>query len=305
VKSFFQLEKQIRFIVSGHDCEKYLNNRLSNNIKVLKTFPAFQFSAALSVQGKTEALFGVIKKQPSEYILFCDGGDANQILAVLSRYKVTEKVNFSDITSSSSSYHLSAVERPDDLILSLRKTFGESLIAVSSKRSGNLGLDLIFLDKSNFSESIFTEMGFIKETSEEHEVARIKAAIPSFPIEINPEFLLQEATLTGSYSTNKGCYVGQEVTQKIDSYAKLPFKLMAFNIINPSQEIMLADKVYLDSSLTDKAGQIISVCRDQQNTFGFVRIKSSIAASTIIFSNAGALALKQINDFTAEEYKCF
>ena len=52
-----QLESAILIKVTGKDSERYLNNRLSNNVKTLAAGGVGNYAAALSVQGKTEGLF--------------------------------------------------------------------------------------------------------------------------------------------------------------------------------------------------------------------------------------------------------
>jgi folate-binding protein YgfZ len=304
VKRFYPLEQQTIILASGQDCDKYLNNRLSNNLKSLSTLQSYQFSCALSVQGKTEALFTVYKRHNSEYLLLCAGEDRQSIISALSRYKVTEKVVIEDISDQHNCYHITPLLDSKNVVEELKVEHTDLLCVFAVNRTGEIGIDLI-LPKTVLSVSeIFIKHGFSEQTPKQLEIARIKAQIPAFPQEINPHFLLQESGLSQAYSTRKGCYVGQEVTQKIDSFAKLPYRLLAFQIFNPSNILKIGEPIFLNSDYSNQIGQIITLVDEGVVCCGFARVKSSIEPSSEIFCAAGKLKLLPIRDFTSEEHLC-
>jgi len=59
---------------------------------------------------------------------------------------------------------------------------------------------------------------------------RIRWGIPAYPNEINENHNPWEAGLGGSISLQKGCYVGQEVIARLDTYEKVKRKLVSLRL---------------------------------------------------------------------------
>lgn len=62
---------------------------------------------------------------------------------------------------------------------------------------------------------------------------RILAGIPTFPSELNAKTLFSESNLMYAVSFRKGCYVGQEVIEKIDAHGKLTKRLARVVLSGP------------------------------------------------------------------------
>lgn len=62
------------------------------------------------------------------------------------------------------------------------------------------------------------------------EVLRVESGIPAYGKEITQDYNPLEANLNKYVSFTKGCYIGQEVLSRIDSYQKLQRKLVGFVI---------------------------------------------------------------------------
>lgn len=70
------------------------------------------------------------------------------------------------------------------------------------------------------------QVGFIGEDS--YNAYRIEKGIPVAPNELNDNFNPHEANLLGDVSFTKGCYIGQEVIARIDTYDKVQKELKKF-----------------------------------------------------------------------------
>ena len=279
------LDSSVVIQVSGKDSERYLNNRISNNIKILKAEEAGTYAAALSVQGKTEAFFFIQRLAAENYLLHVDAGDSQSIIKSISRYKVADRVNFEDVSRQKRIFHIfspSANAEITEQILIQNKFFSENTKLLNRRnRFGTSGLDIMFSSANLESEenSVKHEQlafGFINHRfidNKEQLLIRLKARIPSFPIELGPDYLLQESNLTGSYSTSKGCYVGQEVIQKIASFANTPAKLVSFNCMGQIDNSSFATT---EPDGNEKIGELLSHAYDSvtNTTYGFMRVKS-------------------------------
>lgn len=66
---------------------------------------------------------------------------------------------------------------------------------------------------------------------------RIKNLIPKFPNEINSESNPHEVNLIHEIDFKKGCYIGQEVIARLDTYDKVQRKLVKAELKNPLNKI--------------------------------------------------------------------
>ena len=64
---------------------------------------------------------------------------------------------------------------------------------------------------------------------------RVRAGIPAFPNEINEDHNPWEAGLDSAISLTKGCYVGQEVIARLNTYEKVKRKLAGLRLDVPGQ----------------------------------------------------------------------
>ncbi|MEZ4753815.1 MAG: hypothetical protein R3A13_05820, partial [Bdellovibrionota bacterium] len=118
-------------------------------------------------------------------------------------------------------------------------------------------------------------------TADDWKLKLITHGKPSFPNELNSKFLFSEAGLDQAISFNKGCYVGQEVIEKIDAFAKSPFTLKHGYL---EGEIEMIDEYIVADGEQNKVGTLISSAYDKEvnKTFCFFRLKNK---SEVLSSN--------------------
>ena len=76
--------------VKGRDSARYLQARLSNDIRLLDNQPSI-LAAALNHQGRALALF-TIKKFGDDFMLIADGGEKEEVLSALLQFKVADQL---------------------------------------------------------------------------------------------------------------------------------------------------------------------------------------------------------------------
>jgi folate-binding Fe-S cluster repair protein YgfZ len=119
--NYFQFPSPIVFAVSGKDSERYLNARLTNNIRTLEINKSC-LAAQLSPQGKTEGLFRVYRDQSDHFLLYADGGDSAQILTAFKRYIVADRVEVEDLSNAYRLVHLFAAVVDTKLSFAIQRT---------------------------------------------------------------------------------------------------------------------------------------------------------------------------------------
>jgi folate-binding protein YgfZ len=112
---------------------------------------------------------------------------------------------------------------------------------------------------------------------ETYNTIRIEAGLPEMPTELNEKHNPLETTLVQAVSWTKGCYIGQEVIARLDSYDKVQRHLMG---------ITLKDGVKVNGSplpVTTSSGEVIgevtsiAVSPSLGKSIGLAFIKSAYA----------------------------
>lgn len=190
-------------LVTGKDSERYLNARLTAPVKFMKIGDSLP-AAALNAQGRVESFLRIKRLDESQFLLVVDGGEVDPI----TRFKVADRVEFKKLPHLV--YH--STEN------------GEAEYKISSKRVSDDGEDLLVL-------SPLTE----NSTSEKFHYKRVLYGTPQYPIEFNDKVLFSEYPIPDAISFKKGCYVGQEVVEKIDALGETPKVIIRFKAEAPFQ----------------------------------------------------------------------
>jgi folate-binding protein YgfZ len=281
---FWLNKSALVFTVTGQHAIRYLNARLTNDIARLDVGRSC-LAATLTPQGKTEALFLVIKKAADAALIVCDGGDRDVVLGAFRRYIVADRVDVQDVSSQFEIYHSYSLiaDHPEISSVDMAKVIDKSWL-VGRYRSKSLGLDIIKSKEDTLS--------FIKEasiTDEQAKALRIEAKIPSFPDELLDRLFL-EAQLPAAISSTKGCYTGQEVVERILSHGKSPKILKAVKLIGADPAI--GSKITLNGApLGDLVSKVFS--SELNSLVGFVSIKNddAIITSNLMIEGASLVDL--------------
>lgn len=290
---YFPLQQAVVLSVSGAQAQRYLQVRLTNDMKILSSQRAMQ-AAALSPQGRTEALFTVLAVAENSFLLFADGGEPQAVLESLKRFVVTERIDFKNDSQEFAVFHILPSHEKEDMgaLLPPAPTHAQefsrittaSALFISRRRSADWGWDVLvskahcsaFVDKLRAKEAV--------QVSEQDQLLlRLRAGIPIFPIEINSEHIFAEAALTQAISFTKGCYTGQEVIAKIDALGKPPRLLTRLKLSTPIG--VSPGEPVIGVSEQRPIGEVLSCAVDHENnaTWIFASVRSSIdLASTKI-----------------------
>ncbi len=250
--------------VTGKDSLRYLNARLSNDVKKLPIGDAM-LAAALTAQGRTEALFSVWKRSDESFLLAATSPEREKIIQIVKKFIVADRVTVTDLSDSWRLFHLF---NQGDWIIP-----GEVLELALSDRS-RYGAHLL----SNLKELPKENIEWLSK--EAFETRRFKAGLPLFPEEINQDAIISESGLDGVISLTKGCYVGQEVLERIDSHGKAP-RLLRLLCARSASLLKPADPICASGV---PVGKICSVAEDRTASslyiFAYLKNESSLSQFT-------------------------
>jgi len=228
---------------TGPDRVSFLQGMLSNDLRVLKPFDGQQ-AAILTQQGKIIADVRVLCALNSIYLDFWEFLK-DRVLAHLRRYLVADEVEIAD---PSDQWHMLSVQGPQVPAL-LNELFGHEPLPSQPMQHGMVHFDgspICVVEANHFGEPGFdlvistsavthvaqrlTDNG--KKFSaawvgeEAQEILRIEAGVPRCGVDFTEDNLLLEVGLDNAVSFTKGCYLGQEVVERIRSRGHVNKKLV-------------------------------------------------------------------------------
>lgn len=116
------------------------------------------------------------------------------------------------------------------------------------------------------------------------EVFRVESGIPAYGKEITQDYNPLEANLVKYVSFTKGCYIGQEVISRIDSYKKLQKKLVGFIIEKGKGR----ERIYEGSSVCiggEEVGKLTSIVYSygfqKLISLGYIKINHAIQGEKV------------------------
>ena len=311
MKGWFEFESSVVLLVSGKDARRYLNARLTNDIKSVAVGQSV-WAAQLNAQGRTEGYFLIacLKEDrfSSQFLLACPGGDPEGVLTAFRRYIVADRVDIQDLSEDAKVTFLFC--DPEDLpadfsalgdlqfsqFVSLnaldpgQESDATTIYGVKTKQRVTSGYELIALSPSAqlSVRSSLASCALESWSQRQFDLFRMKAGIPIFGQELTDQHLFLEARLMEAVSFKKGCYVGQEVVERVDSQGALPRTLGRFVSLEPF-EVAVGQPLFLDSELKTTVGEILSWVKDPETNaaLGFASVRSKYLTG----SSAGPLAL--------------
>ncbi|MFQ5541838.1 MAG: aminomethyltransferase family protein, partial [Candidatus Binatia bacterium] len=228
---------------TGPDRVTYLQGMVSNDVEVLSPGQG-TYAAVLDIHGKIQAEIRILCT-PNNFLIDLREALKEKIVQHLNRYLIADEVEINDLTDR---YGIVSVQGPksDHLLEGLLETnmlpstelshdeftasHGQFRL-VHASHTGEKGYDLIIEKKD-----LLPLMLSIQEKGKTYpiqwvgcqaqEILRVEAGIPRYGIDMSENNLLLETGLDHSVSFQKGCYLGQEVIERIHSRGHVNRKLV-------------------------------------------------------------------------------
>jgi glycine cleavage system T protein len=228
--------------ITGPDRVTFLQGMLSSDVQALRPFEG-HFSTILNQQGKVLADLRVLCAVNSFYLDFW-APLKDKIIAHLNRYLVADEVEIEDRTEEYTTLSLQGprsealmvefagqARLPDQLAHHAMLTTGDPAICVvRASHTGESGFDLIIPKAELVAVAQrLTEIGRRFAAAwigqEALEILRLEAGIAQYGTDITEDNLLLETGLDNHVSFTKGCYLGQEIVERVRSRGHVNRKL--------------------------------------------------------------------------------
>lgn len=237
-----------RVQIRGGDRTRWLNGMVTNNIRDLAVGHGV-YAFLLNPQGRIQADLYAYNRGDS--LLIETGKELlEKVLGVFERYIIADDVELTDITAKYAGIGIAGpkalevlkaagVNLPElaDLQLADLKWQGEDLIAVRGDNPAAESFSLWMEGEPSASLQALRQAliaaGAIPVGAAALELFRIASGIPRYGQDIRERDLPQETEQQRALNFSKGCYVGQEIVERIRSRGAVHRKFTGFEIEGP------------------------------------------------------------------------
>ncbi len=247
--AFFDLSHFGKLRLTGKDALDLLNRITTNDLNGMRPGMGKQTFFATE-KGRIVDLCTVYAQQESLLVL-TSPGNSGKVAKWIERFVISEDVRIEDVTGSFPMLFVAGPAATDFLKEYAHSSY-KAFLDVSKMPAFNfvrtfLGSREIFLSKTNLATGggyillvnpdnageIWNSLlengkarGAVPAGLETFEILRIENGTPLFPRELNEDMNPLEANGIDAISDNKGCYVGQEVVARLQTYEKVRRRLI-------------------------------------------------------------------------------
>jgi tRNA-modifying protein YgfZ len=235
----------------GNDAIDLLHRMSTNDLLPLIGKPGIGAQTVLTNEKGRIIDYLIVLSRGNSALLTTSGGHEEQVINWLDKFVIMEDARFEKKTDEIKQL---VIFGPQALSF-LQELTGKDLIGLENFHSLEVELNgitatiqksqriiesgfTLFVDASRSSElkaillQYIEQIGGTEIDSGTFEVLRIEAGLPIAPNELNEKHNPLETTLVQAISWTKGCYIGQEVIARLDTYDKVQRHLMGVVLSN-------------------------------------------------------------------------
>ncbi|WP_433968981.1 YgfZ/GcvT domain-containing protein [Tunturiibacter gelidiferens] len=215
--------------VTGEDRVRWLNGMVTNSIQHL-TAGEGTYNFLLSVQGRIQG-DATIFARPGDLLMETSSTQVANLVALLDRFIIMDDVELADISSTRSGLLVAGPKAASLLQRIGLKTDNLEVLAMRSLTWNGTEVDILhaysplvpryelWADEATTAElvSILQSLGTTLCEDQSLEWLRILEGTPQIGVDIRDRELPQETGQTRALHFAKGCYLGQEIVERIRS----------------------------------------------------------------------------------------
>ena len=256
LKYFYKPDIFSFYTLSGKDSLDLINRLSTNNISDAKN--EITKTIFTNENGRIIDVVSIWKINDEKLLLVCNTKNKNLLIEWIDKFTFEEEIHLKESNNyelihsfnDSNEIKFENFDLVDSNIKQFNDQFESFFISKSSFFNQHETVDLLF-DKELCEEvnNILLSQDFKELNNDQFLSFKIKNIIPFGQNEINLSFNPLELNLIHLIDFEKGCYVGQEVIARLDTYDKVQKKLIMLNKINstdlintPGSQITSEDK---------------------------------------------------------------
>jgi folate-binding protein YgfZ len=286
--------------LTGGDRVRWLNGMVTNNIRDLATGHGL-YAFLLNPQGRILGDLYAYNRGES-IVVDTDRSQSEKILATFDHYIIMDDVEVKDVTDEVSAVGISGPRGREVLIaagfavpeiqpLQMQSVTWQSMEC--SLVCGEQGNWEIWVSSSGVRKlwDALLAAGARPVGFEALEVHRIESGIPAYGIDIRDRDLPQETEQERALNFNKGCYIGQEIVERIRSRGAVHRKFTGF-VLNGT--VATGSKVVSNGK---EVGEITSIAElpiagDKRIALGYIRREVGTPGREVMVGSTGATVVQ-------------
>jgi len=242
----YDLSARAKIAVTGGDRVRWMNGMVSNNVRDLAPGHGV-YAFMLNAQGRIQADLYVFQRGDS-LLVDTERAQREKVLQLFDRYIIADDVEIADITGTLAVLGLAGPESrsvlvragiavPDLAPLEFRSAKCdcacgclECTLVRGDDPAGTSYEIWLAPDKQKSTYDALVAAGAIPVGAGALELRRISVGIPRHGVDIRERDLPQETGQTRALSFTKGCYLGQEIVERIRSRGAVHRQFTAFAV---------------------------------------------------------------------------
>jgi tRNA-modifying protein YgfZ len=203
--AWLDLSARSRIVARGRDRARFLHNLTSNDIKKMKPGES-AYAFALTAQGRIVGDLWLLCRA-DDFLIDTEPELRESLRAHFLKYKVADQVEFEDITESTTAIGVEGPAAPPA---------PEGVETAPFTVTGQPGYRIYApVDQKSAVVAGLEAAGVKPATDADARIIRIENARPRYGEDIVETSLPQETQQMHGVSFNKGCYLGQEIVERI------------------------------------------------------------------------------------------
>lgn len=299
----FDLGCRTRIQVTGEDRLRWLSGMVTNAVQQLPEY-AGNYSFFLNAQGRIQG-DAYVYREKDRLLLDTSLDQAEAIIAHLDRFIIMDDVTLENLHESAYSIGLAGPQAAQILAdsgVGVPPTTPESPIQFSAANFDGLNITIVAMPgeltphyeifcNPGDAAAIWKELvqrGAVPCGIEAVEALRVIEGLPRYGVDLNDRDLPQETSQARALNFNKGCYLGQEIVERIRSRGAVHKGLRQFSLEGTPPALpteLLADGTVI-GRLTS-AVSIDTAAGPIQRAIGIVRVDAMSAAAAALTYNGG------------------
>jgi tRNA-modifying protein YgfZ len=281
--AFIDLSRRGRIRVTGEDRARLLHAMTTNHVQQMKPGDGI-YVFFLNAQGRILA-DAVVLCFEDHFLLDTEPESRKPVYEHLDQYIIADDVTLEDVTDQTFSLGLEGpkaidvaarcgMEAPHHRFAHIESN---ELVAANIAATGSHGIRIYGAIERK--EEVIASMegaGAIAASDEDAEIVRVENFVPRYGCDITEHTLPQETQQMHALHFQKGCYLGQEIVERIRSRGHVNRLLMGFRIDDATQPPAPGARLMLEGQA---AGEVTSSAVTPGAVFGLAYIRTQWAKS--------------------------
>ena len=264
--AWLDLRARGRIVARGRDRARFLHNVTSNEVKTM-TPGAVAYAFLLTPQGRIQADLWLVCYE-DHFLIDTLPELREKVRTHILKYKVADQVELEDVTESTAAI---GVEGPE--------AAGVGPGGYPITETGQPGYR-IYCAASEM-DAIVAGLAAPQASEEEARVVRIENGKPRFGEDIRETSLVQETQQMHAVSFTKGCYLGQEIVERVRAQGHVNKKLVRLEI-DAGEVIPAGTKLTADGAeVGEVTSSVVSPRSGKVAAMAYVRTPKSDAGTVL------------------------